>query len=88
MDNLKFGTSGLRGLVSDLIGWPSYAVRQDGKLAGSPRHAPPTRRCQAIAASTSRTGRAFGLPGGSARTRNQATSSKPACSTMSFRRVS
>ncbi|GJD31768.1 Phosphoglucosamine mutase [Methylobacterium adhaesivum] len=25
MDNLKFGTSGLRGLVSDLVGWPSYA---------------------------------------------------------------
>ncbi|MEP0510956.1 MAG: phosphomannomutase, partial [Aurantimonas coralicida] len=24
MDSLKFGTSGLRGLVSDLIGWPSF----------------------------------------------------------------
>lgn len=25
MSSLKFGTSGLRGLVTDLIGWPSYA---------------------------------------------------------------
>lgn len=25
MSNLKFGTSGLRGLVTDLVGWPSYA---------------------------------------------------------------
>ncbi|MCJ2127802.1 phosphomannomutase [Methylobacterium sp. E-045] len=25
MSSLKFGTSGLRGLVSDLVGWPSYA---------------------------------------------------------------
>ncbi|MBP0617940.1 phosphomannomutase [Jiella mangrovi] len=25
MSSLKFGTSGLRGLVSDLAGWPSYA---------------------------------------------------------------
>ncbi len=25
MSSLKFGTSGLRGLVTDLVGWPSYA---------------------------------------------------------------
>lgn len=25
MENLKFGTSGLRGLVTDLVGWPSHA---------------------------------------------------------------
>jgi phosphomannomutase len=25
MGSLKFGTSGLRGLVTDLVGWPSYA---------------------------------------------------------------
>nr|WP_254803863.1 phosphomannomutase [Methylobacterium sp.]USU34642.1 phosphomannomutase [Methylobacterium sp.] len=25
MGDLKFGTSGLRGLVTDLVGWPSYA---------------------------------------------------------------
>ncbi|MBC8129307.1 MAG: phosphomannomutase [Rhizobiaceae bacterium] len=25
MNSLKFGTSGLRGLVTDLLGWPSYA---------------------------------------------------------------
>ena len=25
MSSLKFGTSGLRGLVADLVGWPSYA---------------------------------------------------------------
>ena len=25
MSSLKFGTSGLRGLVSELVGWPSYA---------------------------------------------------------------
>ena len=25
MSSLKFGTSGLRGLVEDLVGWPSYA---------------------------------------------------------------
>lgn len=25
VSSLKFGTSGLRGLVTDLLGWPSYA---------------------------------------------------------------
>lgn len=28
MSSLKFGTSGLRGLVTDLVGWPSYAYAQ------------------------------------------------------------
>ena len=42
MDSLEFGTSGLRGLVSDLIGWPSFGYTlaflrhvRDGDPAGA-----------------------------------------------------
>ena len=42
MSSLKFGTSGLRGLVTDLVGWPSYAytlafLRHVSALSGDGR---------------------------------------------------
>ena len=52
-----------------------YTVRHAGKSPGRARQGPPTRKCQATALTTGRTGVAFPLRGGSARSSHRATSS-------------
>src|SRR3954464_1302195 len=52
-----------------------YTVRQAGKPVGRARQGPPTRKCQAIAPTTRRTGVARPLRGGSACSNQAAISS-------------
>src|SRR4051794_8595972 len=62
-----------------------YTVRQAGKPVGRARQGPPTRKCQAIAPTTRRTGVARPLRGGSARSNQAAISSTAHAATSSFR---
>src|SRR3954454_2597953 len=65
-----------------------YTVRHGGQPAGRARQGPPTRRCQAIAPTTRRTGVARPLRGGSARSSHAAISSTARAATSPFRRGS